>query len=525
MIKNSLTYGFFVFVWSTFQKIWFVFKNSVSYTVLSGIFHFFSNAYSNSAFRAVFVKDNLSSKTNTSVIYKIISLPIKLAQIISGFFFTNLDKSKNHSATGKIISTLAQGSFFAKLLMYVYNFVLSFSGFFSICALGIFLIPHSNWDNIFALLISLLMAAVVFMRDACGKIIDVKKIPASFICFFGCIVFSTIASVNRSDSIRVLAFYVTALIMCLTVSAMLKTDKDFDRFLCVMYAVTVIIGVIGVVQGIIGVEADESLTDITLNKNMPGRVFSTLGNPNNFAEVLVLFLPFSFVYALGKKNLYTRLMFLCGLSFPLVSLVMTYSRSGWIAFAFAVIVFIMLYNPRLIFVGIVLVFVAFPFLPQSITDRIMTIGNLADSSSSYRLNIWSSSANLLKDKFISGIGIGPGAFSKVFPAYANNELSVVAHSHMLFMEMMIETGITGFICYIWLMISLIRRACISARKSLTKQQRNIACAGASSICGLILTGLFEYSWFYPRVMFAFFICAGVVIASFTRCKTNCEHNS
>lgn len=522
MIKNSLTYSLIAFVVSVFQKTWYVFKNSVTYRVLSKIFHAFSDTYSKSLFRKIFVSNGLTYAVKTSIIYKIIYFPVKLLQIVSSFFFANLDKSKPNSVSDKVLNRLSDSSVFIKLVLCIWNFILSFSGMFSLLALGIFIIPHDNWNNLYALLIAVIMTVFVFMKSSCNKsslkIIDTDRIPAALICFFGCIAFSTIVSAERSDSIRVLAFYVTAAIMCLTVSAMLKTDKDFKRFLGIMYAVTILMGAIGIVQGIIGVEASESLTDLSLNKDMPGRIFSTLGNPNNFAEVLVLFLPFSFVFALDCKNVFVRLLHVFALAIPVLALLMTYSRSGWIAFAFAIIMFIVLYNPRLIFVGIVLVFLLLPLLPQSILNRIMTIGNMSDSSSSYRIKIWTSSAKLLRDWFVSGIGLGPGAFSKVFISYSHKDLSTVAHSHMLFMETMIETGITGFVSYIWLMISLIRRACISARKSLSKFQKNIACAGCASLCGLTLTGLFEYSWFYPRVMFAFFICAGVVLASFTRCK-------
>jgi hypothetical protein len=274
MIKNSLVYSLFAFIFSVCVKTWRVFADSVTCRILAKIFHAFSDTYSKSVFRRIFISDGLICATKTSVIYKIIYFPVRLLQIISGFFFTNLDKSKQNSISDKVITKLSDGSVFVKLMLCVWNFVLSFSGMFSLVTLSIFLIPHSKWNNIYALLIAIIMTIFVFMKNSCNastlKTIDTYRIPASFICFFGCIAFSAIISSDRTDSIRVLAFYVTAAIMCLTVSAMLKTHKDFKRFLGIMYTVTILIGAIGIIQGIIGVEANESLTDLSLNKDMPG---------------------------------------------------------------------------------------------------------------------------------------------------------------------------------------------------------------------------------------------------------------
>ena len=38
-----------------------------------------------------------------------------------------------------------------------------------------------------------------------------------------------------------------------------------------------------------------------------------------------------------------------------------------------------------------------PFIPQSIYNRILTIGNVKDSSSSYRITIWTGVLKMLKE--------------------------------------------------------------------------------------------------------------------------------
>ena len=61
-------------------------------------------------------------------------------------------------------------------------------------------------------------------------------------------------------------------------------------------------------------------------------------------------------------------------------------------------------------------------LPKTITDRIMSIGNMGDSSTSYRVYIWYGTINMLKDFWITGIGIGESAFRGVYPIYSFNTI-------------------------------------------------------------------------------------------------------
>jgi O-antigen ligase len=200
------------------------------------------------------------------------------------------------------------------------------------------------------------------------------------------------------------------------------------------------------------------------------------------------------------------------MALPLLAILLTYSRSGWIALAAAVVVYIALYNYRLFPVFFVGGAFALPFIPQSIYERILTIGNLNDSSSSYRMDIWTGCFEMLKKYWFTGIGLGPGAFARVFPEYAVGETTVVRHSHMQFMEMMVEGGVLLFIAYIALVFGLIRRSCVAAGKAGDSEIKHFAVASCASIAGITLIGLFEYCWFYPRVMFAFFISAGLCLA-------------
>jgi O-antigen ligase len=373
------------------------------------------------------------------------------------------------------------------------------------------------------ILIAVYAAAV--SKDKGGSFAG-KDVKGGWLCMlaFGFwLAASTFISYDIADSARVLTFFITSYTLCFSVYAVVRSEKGLDIITGFMYAVLQIMSAFAVVQRILGIEADASLTDLELNKDMPGRVFSTLGNPNNFAEFLVLFIPFALAFALNREKGKKRNAALCGMLVPLAAILLTYSRSGWIALAIAAVIFVFLYDKRLVPVLIVLVLAAIPIMPRHILDRILTIGNMKDSSSSYRVDIWTGCARMLKDYWYTGVGLGTGGFAEIYPAYAVGTSGVAPHSHMHFMEMLVELGAAGFISYVAMTFTIIKRSFVASSKRVSEKTRNVAVAAAAAMTGIVMIGCFEYCWFYPRVMFAFFVCAGIAMAAVRLAKNETEN--
>ncbi|MBE6570751.1 MAG: hypothetical protein E7656_00700 [Ruminococcaceae bacterium] len=499
MLQNSIAF-------SLLKKIWHLLKTSVLFNFCLSILDFVVGSFRESRFKKVLLKiGDLDCYIENSAFYRILSA-------VLGFFVNIAVKISNlfiDMAKTSLVGKLYKSAFWDSL-------VFGYKTFFPFLAAAIFLVPHDFWANMFGLFIALLLCVLYILSVAYEKKNDfaqsVKKIPFSMIFFAFAILLAVVTSHDVSDSVRVLFFFITSFLLCFAVYGQLNSREMVDTFMRTVYFALLIMAAFGIVQRLMGVEANASLTDLELNKNMPGRVFGTLDNPNNFAEYLTIFMPYGFAYAMTRKDSSAKFLHTVCMILPMASILLTYSRSGWIALAAAVIVYIALYNYRLFpafFVGGVF---ALPFIPQSIYERILTIGNLSDSSSSYRMDIWTGCFEMLKKYWFTGVGLGPGAFAKIFPDYAVGETTVVMHSHMQFMEMMVEGGVLLFVAYIALVFGLIRRACVSVGKTQDSGMKHYAAASCASLAGITLIGLFEYCWFYPRVMFAFFISAGICLA-------------
>ncbi len=487
--------------------VWRTLLSSRLYAILLAVVTFFADTYRTSTVRRILVgKDGIEKHAGSSCVYKVLAglasavvkPPVKLFCVLRNYY---------------------EGSFVQKLYDRFFHkpFVYYASGFAAFVCVFLFIVPHEAWSNTFVIF----FAAVLFLvyalarsfagENAAGS--DVRSLWFSVLVFAFSLIVSTFLSYDVGDSVRILLFFVSSLVLCFGINACVRGVRDLDVVCGFLYAALTVTSAFAVVQRIIGVEADAALTDMALNEDMPGRVFSTLANPNNFAEFLVLFLPFALAFALNRKDKTQRIYALAGLLLPVGALLFTYSRSGWIAFAIAALIFVVLYDKKYLPVLLIACVAALPFLPKNILNRLLTIGNLEDTSSSYRVDIWTGCLRMLKDYWFTGVGLGTGGFAEIYPPYAVGESGVAPHSHMHFMEMLVELGALGFVSYVCMTFTLIRRSFVSAARSVPKEIRNVTIASASSMTGIILIGCFEYCWFYPRVMVAFFVCAGVCMAA------------
>ncbi len=475
--------------------------NSVVYRFMLAVLSYLIDAYKDSCFRKFLLKLGSSENfTETSLFYKFFNS-------IFGFFFLLSRKFYayfKNSVTYKILKTSLKNSFF-----------FSFKNSMPILIFIMFSVPHDLWNNTYALIMALAMCVLYIAEYASERDVgkNFLKIPFSLILFFASLVLGIVISYDVSDSIRTMAFFVTSYLICFCIYGSVYSYEKMQRLLFFIYCSLMVMSVLAIFQRITGIKADASLTDLKLNAHMPGRVFGTLGNPNNFAEVLTLFIPLCAAYILNLKNETAKFFATLSMALPMAALLLTYSRSGWIAFFVSVIVFIALYNYKLLPILAFGAICMIPLLPQSILNRILTIGNLSDSSSSYRVDIWTGCLEMLKKYWFTGIGIGSGAFKAVYPPYAVGTSAIAPHSHMQIMEMLIEGGILCLAAYLWFNYCFIKNSCVGEEKTKNSDMKNILIAGTAGVSGIMVIGCFEYCWFYPRVMFAFFVCMGICFAA------------
>lgn len=382
--------------------------------------------------------------------------------------------------------------------------------------------PHGAWNNIYAFLAAVAIFALYSLSCADrARSLEVGRFGPYFAFYALFIALGLVCSFSRSLSLRFFLFHMTCFLLAVVTVSAVKEYRQLKTLLILAAVGLAAASLYGCYQGYIGVEIVASQQDMMINKDMPGRIYSFFDNPNNFAEVLVMLLPITGALTLNAKGWRGRLGGVVALGLGLAAIGMTYSRSSWLGLALAAVVFLALMDWRFLPAMLVVGVCAIPFLPRSILNRILTIGNMKDGSARYRIAIYEDTARLLKDYGLTGVGLGNDVTRRVFLHYPTlYDGNYPIHTHSNYLQMWAEVGIFGLLAYLGLIFGQIKES-LRAFRSMDKPLKRILAAALGGLVGLLAIGLVEYTWFYPRNMFLFWVLFAV-IASCVKLAENGE---
>ncbi|NLV87485.1 MAG: hypothetical protein GX025_09785, partial [Clostridiales bacterium] len=485
---------------SVLGKTYNIWLHSSFFNMLWVIYSAFSRSFERSYIVHLFVRDSRIE-------------PIYENSVFAGVFKAILDFiTKIISCVFGFIVKLAQGSVSAAFARrYIRSsFFLSYETFLGGFICLMFIVPHDYWSNPIALFgaAGLFLLYILMVGAGTRRQYYLHDMGFPILLFAMACVASLAFSSARSDSLRVLWFYITSLLFLYIIPADITTEEKLTKLLGFIYTAVILTSLYAVYQRIVGVEVSASLTDLSINEGVPGRVFSSFGNPNNYAEFLVMMTPLAAAFAANVQKKWLRFPLCLGIGLPALSLLMTYSRSGWISILIACLVFLYYANKKLLPAFFLICVALIPFLPDSVMIRIASLFNKEDTSNMFRVYIWTGGIDIVKDYFLTGIGLGPESFAAIYPDYAHPKALVGApHSHMVYMELIIELGILGFLSFMWFMLRLWKDSACSILKAKSKKLRLGSIAALSSLIGISFTFGVEYVWYYPRTFFAYFILA------------------
>ncbi len=269
-----------------------------------------------------------------------------------------------------------------------------------------------------------------------------------------------------------------------------------------------LVSLYGLYQFIFGAEAGSGWVDTDMFGSSMVRVYSTLQNPNMLAQFLVLVLPFSAALLLRGENWNERFLWLLTSGVITLCLLCTYSRGGWVGALLAAGIFLLLLNPKLLLLFPFALVALYFFLPESILSRFTSIGNLDDSSSSYRVSIWMGSFALIRDYWFCGIGPGVETFNMIYPHYSYASANA-QHSHNLFLQLMVDGGIPMLLLFLWVIFLFCRESFRFLSQGKDQPQRLFVIASVAGVGGFLAQGMTDYSFYSHRVAFAFWIALGL----------------
>lgn len=287
-------------------------------------------------------------------------------------------------------------------------------------------------------------------------------------------------------------------------------ERHLSAVLWLLLAAGVGVSLYGFYQAFFPERYSDVWTDTDLFSNITFRVYSTLANPNVLGEYLLLMIPLACAMLFSSDSWAKRIVCLLAAGIMGVCLILTYSRGCYLGLLFAAAVFLVLLDRRFLFLGIAAVALCPLYLPDSVISRFTSIGNLADSSTSYRVHIWLGSLAMLKDFGFSGVGLGTEAFNTVYPYYSQHGVAA-QHAHNLYLQILCDSGIVGLLVFLGLIVCFYRMMLTAIRHERDRRAKVLQIGGTSAVSGFLVQSMTDYTFYNYRLLLLFFGILGLCV--------------
>lgn len=274
------------------------------------------------------------------------------------------------------------------------------------------------------------------------------------------------------------------------------------------------------------------------------RAEGPLGEPNRYAQIMVVLLPLGWFAVRGARRPRRRLLLMAATGAILAGMLLSYSRGGFVglvvmsvaAAGFGWI------RPRVLVIAGITALVAAPILAPSIVKRLVSMGELAtaltegtsaqqvDGSIRGRLTETLAAAQVFFDHPI--IGVGPGQYAPFYseeyqknPTIKFRDILKPRRAHNLYSELAAEGGILGLGIFLSIALFLVHGLWVARRRWLKSRPEyaDLATAFLLAFVGYFVTAVFlhlsyeRYYWFLTAL-------AGATIYVLDReWRLQCQH--
>lgn len=361
---------------------------------------------------------------------------------------------------------------------------------------------------------AVLYTAVCYLiKVMCGKrsmkfdLLDLTVLAFMVLTLFGGLVSTS------QDSIPPALLYCVFMLGYFLVVNLIRSKQWAMRCIIGVMSSSVIVSAVGLYQNFFGLGEDTLLGTVALG-DIEGRIASTFENSSVLAQYLIMVMPLIVASLIVMKHPRARLALIFALVASCMCLVYTWSRGAWLGFIIGIIVFFLMYNRKtltaLLFGAFAVPFLHF-VLPEAIVHRLTGIGNMTDAQAAFRENLWGGVTNMLGDYWQCGIGIGEGAFSRIYRQYAFAAIENAPHTHNLYLQILTELGAIGLIVFL-LVIIVWAQSTLTLHKEERRPEKLYSVALFSGVFSVLLQGMTDHVWYNYRVFLMFWLLVGLACA-------------
>ncbi len=363
-----------------------------------------------------------------------------------------------------------------------------------------------------------------------GLSLRVTPIHLLLLLYWGIATVATALSPVKKAAATGLVKLTLYLLFFALMARVLRSPRIRSWLITLLLLVSQIVSVYGLRQWFFGAKALATWVDPTSTSAKLTRVYSYLGNPNLLAGYLIPAVVLSLAAFFAWQRLLPKALAAIMFVVNSACLVLTFSRGGWIGYVVCLFVFSVLlvywYSVQLpakwrrwampvVLGGSAGVFLLAVLFVEPVRNRVASIFvGREDSSNNFRINVWSSVVDMIRDRPILGIGPGNNAFNKIYPLYMRPRFSALS-AYSIFLEVAVETGLIGFSCFLWLLVVTFNQGIQQLHRLRTLANRDgfFLIAAIAAMSGMLAHGFVDTVWYRPEVSTLWWLMVAI-IASF-----------
>ncbi|MGB9735013.1 MAG: O-antigen ligase family protein [bacterium] len=263
---------------------------------------------------------------------------------------------------------------------------------------------------------------------------------------------------------------------------------------------------------------------------------STMGLTNFTTDYLVMILPLLITaFFLEQENKYLKYLQYAGVLLSVIYIIIARNRAGWLALLFSLLYYFILVNryrinlhvnkssKRLILYTIIIALfvvvyvIGFTRIGTQLVQRGESIFNKNYPSNAFRLLVWNSTINGIKDNPIIGIGLGNYPIN--IPLYEVHalktidwkELRYLDNAHNEYLQITFELGIIGLISFLWFLFEIFIAGIKSINESDDDAHKVWNIALLAGIVSALISAFFTFNLENPASATMFWSFAGLVV--------------
>ena len=197
---------------------------------------------------------------------------------------------------------------------------------------------------------------------------------------------------------------------------------------------------------------------------------------------------------------------------PAITLLLTFTRSVWLGWAFAVGAVVLATRARVAFYALPFAILFLTFMPMNLFSRLMSTFDMTQSSNFDRIRMLQAGVEMIRDYPVFGVGLTN--VKETYALYRKHDAPRPRppHLHNNVVQLWAERGILGLASYL-LLLALFLRECLAGWRGPRHVWAEVGIAVAVS---LTVAGLFEFNFGDTEVFYMLLNLFALVIVQLER---------